>query len=294
MLAKSEFLFVRLCKWKCFAHRILAGAFLSVGKLFVISADIGKNAICVFCLVLIKQEAFFMQNVQERGTSPLLVYLAVMFVAALVISNVIANHMLQIGPWAVDAGTLTFPFIYILSDVISEVYGYKWSRRIAWTSLAINAFLALMIILIVRLPQPENYDGVYFATALGNSWRIVVASLVAFCVGDLVDDKIFRYFREKNRVKYDGKENMRGFAFRALVSSLGGHILDSSLFVLIAFAPWPFLPETWLTWSGVPGMIFLNICLKWGYEWAIIPITFKVTKWVAKKENTVEDNTKKC
>ncbi|MCL2225738.1 MAG: queuosine precursor transporter [Defluviitaleaceae bacterium] len=217
-------------------------------------------------------------------TSPLLVYLSVMFVSALVISNVIANHLLQFGPFTVDAGTLTFPFIYILSDVISEVYGYKWSRRIAWTSLAVNAVFALLIIIIVRLPQPETYDGIYFATALSNSWRIVVASLVAFCIGDLVDDKIFRYFREKNRVKYGGKENMRGFAFRALTSSLAGHILDSAIFVLIAFAPWAFLPATWLTWDAVPGMIFLNICLKWAYEWAVIPITFKVAKWVGTKE----------
>lgn len=227
-----------------------------------------------------------------RAASPMLMYVSVIFVATLVISNVIANFMigvgpLSIGPWEIDsfdAGTLTFPLTYILSDVISEVYGYKWSRRVAWSALAMNAFFALMVIFVTRLPSPAWYDAAYFSNALGNSWRIVVASLVAFCVGDLADDRVFRRLRERNRKKYDGKENMKGFAFRALTSSLVGHILDSNIFVFIAFAPWVFLPDTNIPWQSIPGMILLNILLKWGYEWLIIPITFYVTKWVGKKE----------
>jgi len=204
-------------------------------------------------------------------------YLSVAFATSLLISNVIANHMLVFIRWPIDAGALTFPITYILSDVFSEVYGYKWSRRIAWTSLAINGVFALIIILIVRLPQPEWYDGTYFTNALGNSWRIVVASLTAYCIGDLADDRVFRRLRERNRKKYEGKENMKGFAFRALASSLVGHILDTNIFVLIAFS---FI----VPWNELPGMIILGIIIKWAYEWAVIPITFRVTKWVSKKE----------
>jgi uncharacterized integral membrane protein (TIGR00697 family) len=238
------------------------------------------------------------KNEGMRGFSPLLMYLSVIFVAALLISNVIANHMISF-PWfaieggfrfawrAIDAGTLTFPITYVLSDVISEVYGYKWSRRVAWTSLAINAAFALIIIGIVRLPSPDwyiaanadDYGVVHFANALANSWRIVVASLVAYCVGDLVDDRIFRHFREKNRVKYDGKENMKGFAFRALLSSFIGHVLDTNIFVLIAFAG--IIP-----WNEIPAMIAVGIVLKWAFEWIIIPVTFRVTRWVNKREET--------
>ena len=211
--------------------------------------------------------------------SPLLMYLSVMFAAFLLISNVIANRMLQVGPWSIDAGTLTFPLTYILSDVFSEVYGYKWSRRIAWTSLAINAVFALIIILIVRLPYPDWHSDAAgnFSAALGNSWRIVLASLVAYCVGDLVDDKVFRHFRDKHRQKH-GEDSMKGFAFRALFSSLIGHILDTNIFILIAFS---FI----VPWNEMPGMIIVGIVLKWLYEWAVIPITYNVAKWVAKKES---------
>ncbi|MCL1877934.1 MAG: queuosine precursor transporter [Defluviitaleaceae bacterium] len=215
---------------------------------------------------------------ENRVMSPLLMYLSITFVATLLISNVIANHMLVFIRWSIDAGTITFPITYIISDVLSEVYGYKWSRRVAWTSLAINAVFALIIIVIVRLPSPEWYEGVYFTNALANSWRIVVASLVAYCVGDLADDRVFRRLRERNRKKYDGKENMRGFAFRALASSLVGHILDTNLFVFIAFA---FI----VPWNELPGMIILGILIKWAYEWAIIPVTYLVTKWVHRKED---------
>ena len=216
--------------------------------------------------------------VNSRVMSPLLMYLSVAFAAFLLMSNVLANRMLQVGPWSIDAGTLTFPITYILSDVFSEVYGYKWSRRIAWTSLAINAVFALLIILVVRLPAPVWHDGTHFAFALGNSWRIVIASLVAYCVGDLVDDRIFRKLRERNRQKH-GEENMKGFAFRALFSSLIGHILDTNIFVFIAFS---FI----MPWEDLPGMILLGIAFKWAYEWAVIPITYRVTKWVRAKETS--------
>ena len=213
--------------------------------------------------------------------SPLLMYLSVMFVATLLISNVIANHRLQFFFWVIDAGALTFPLTYILSDVFQEVYGYKWARRIAWTSLAINAVFALIIILIIRLPQPDFWvdtGGVYFANALGNSWRIVIASLIAFCVGDLADDRVFRRLRERAK----SEKTMKSFAFRALVSSLVGHILDTHLFVLIAFAP---VIAGGIDWEYLPGMIFIGIVIKWAYEWAVIPITYRVSQWVRKKED---------
>jgi uncharacterized PurR-regulated membrane protein YhhQ (DUF165 family) len=70
---------------------------------------------------------------------------------------------------------------------------------------------------------------------------------------------------------------MKGFAFRALASSLAGHILDTILFCTIAFA---FL----MPLSDLGRMIALGIAMKWGYEWAVIPITYKATKWVRRKE----------
>jgi len=211
-------------------------------------------------------------QVAGNSATPLLVIIGIIFTSALLMANVMANYMFRIGSFPVDGGFFMFPLTYVLSDIISEVYGYKWSRRIAWTSLAVNALFALSIIMLVRLPSADFAveSNEFFRLALGNTWRIVTASLIAYCVGDLADDRIFRYLRQKH-------ENMNGFAFRALASSLAGHILDTILFCTIAFA-------FDMPWSSLGRMIILGICLKWGYEWLIIPITYKATKWVRRKE----------
>ena len=70
--------------------------------------------------------------------SPLMLGLVVLFVSCLIISNVLANQMLQVWRWSIDAGTLLFPITYVLSDVFSEVYGYKWSRRVTWWAAGIQ------------------------------------------------------------------------------------------------------------------------------------------------------------
>lgn len=209
--------------------------------------------------------------------SPMLMYLAALFVSFLLISNVLANRMILVFGLTLDAGTLTFPITYILSDIFSEVYGYKWSRRIAWTSLAINAVFSVLVILVIRMPMPEWHEGMYFANALGNSWRIVVASLIAYCIGDLADDRVFRKLRAMSQKKHGENQKMRGFVFRALTSSLVGHILDSNIFVLIAFLG--VVPT-----ADIPGMILITLLAKWLFEIAVIPITYKLTNWVRKKE----------
>ncbi|MCL2082250.1 MAG: queuosine precursor transporter [Oscillospiraceae bacterium] len=203
--------------------------------------------------------------------SPLLMVLAAVFAGILLISNVIANHMLQFFQWTVDAGALTFPITYILSDIFSEVYGYKWSRRIAWTSLAVNGAFALIVQLILLLPQPEWYDGIFFATALGNSWRIIIASLIAYCIGDLADDRVFRHMKRRHK-------STKGFAGRALISSFIGNCLDTSLFCVTAFA---FV----MPWDELPGMIITGICLKLAYECVLLPVTWRVVKAVKKHED---------
>jgi uncharacterized integral membrane protein (TIGR00697 family) len=220
---------------------------------------------------------FLYPKPDETKASPLLMFLATVFVGTLLISNVLANHMLQIFHWAADAGALTFPVTYIISDILSEVYGYKWSRRVAWTSLAINALFALLVYLVIALPQPQWYDGSFFVAALGNSWRIVAASLVAYCVGDLADDRIFRRMKRNY-------ETMKGFALRALISSFAGHCIDTTLFCYIAFAP--VIDGGTVPWSQLPGMIVVGVCIKFAYECAVIPITYRIAKAVKKHEDT--------
>ena len=210
-------------------------------------------------------------NIPKKTTiSPILAYLVAIYAASLLIANILANHMIVFLHWSTTAGILTFPITYILASVLAEVYGYTWARRAAWLSLALSALLALLIQLSLMLPQPEWYDGTMFTAAIGGTWRIVVASLLAFTLGKFVNDRTFRHLKQ-------GREGMQGFTFRAMASSIGGHIVDTAIFTLVAFAgviPWDSLPE----------MIVVQVCLKWGYEWLALPLTIRVVKWVAAKE----------
>lgn len=206
----------------------------------------------------------------NKRISPLLVRLAVIFTSCLIISNILANRLIQVGPWSLDAGNLLFPVTYILSDMFSEVYGYTWSRRVTWWAASLNLLFALLVSLTNVLPAPDYFDPVPFQLALGSSFRIVVASLVSYTVGDLINDIVFRKMRK-------GKKVMQGFTLRAFVSSFVGQIVDSTLFVTIAFAG--VMPLSDLVY-----MIGLNIVVKIGYEIIILPVTYKVTEAVYNKE----------
>lgn len=211
-----------------------------------------------------------MKNYKYKPVSPLMVSLAVFFVSCLIISNILANQMLQVWKWSLDAGTLLFPVTYILSDVFSEVYGYRWSRRVTWWAAGMNILFALLVALSSALPNPEWFDSSHFETALNSSFRIVAASVISYVVGDFVNDRVFRRLKRKH-------QGMEGFKVRAFLSSLCGQVVDSTLFVIIAFLfDMPLLE--------IGPMIALNIVAKTGYELVILPITFKVTQHIQRKE----------
>ncbi|MCL2405122.1 MAG: queuosine precursor transporter [Defluviitaleaceae bacterium] len=206
------------------------------------------------------------RNLITGKPKPLLVYLVAIYAASLLAANILANHMIVFIRWTTSAGIITFPITYILASVLAEVYGYNWARRAAWLTLALNALMAGLIQVSIVLPAPVWYDGVYFATAIGGTWRIVLASLTAFTVGKYANDRVFVYLKGK----HDG---MAGFKFRAMASSIIGHVLDTSIFMLVAFA---FVNP----WGAIPEMIIVSVCLKWGYEWLALPLTVKIVKKV--------------
>ncbi len=199
----------------------------------------------------------------------MLTYLVSLFVTVLIIANVTANVMIQIGPWAVAAGVIVFPITYILSDVFSEVYGLKWSRKITWMASAGNALLALCIWLVIYLPHPGWFSINEFAAGVGSSWRIVVASITAFCLGDLLNDYVFHIMKRNPNGK---------FGTRAILSSLCGELVDTSVFTLIAFIG--VLPA-----SEMIPTICITVFLKTLYEILILPVTGKVVQYVQSKES---------
>ena len=207
----------------------------------------------------------------NKKVSSILLTLCVVFVSCIIMSNVLANETLQLYKWSLDAGIFLFPITYILSDIFSEVYGYKWSRRVTWMAVTLNLIFSLLILLACKLPHPIWFDGSHFELALCGSFRIVLASAISYQCGDLINDIIFKNMKKNH-------SDSKGFIGRAIVSSLWGECVDSTLFVMIAFlGTMPF--------SEIFPMIMMNIICKTGYEVMICPLTNIIMKKIKKLED---------
>jgi uncharacterized integral membrane protein (TIGR00697 family) len=125
------------------------------------------------------------------------VFLAALFVAALLTGDFIGGKFFMLGGYAFSAGILAFPLTFVLTDVINEFYGKHGARRITFAGLAAALFVFGVMNLALALPtSPESPipDGV-FRGAFGISTRLYVASLTAYTVGQLLDITIFQGLR---------------------------------------------------------------------------------------------------
>jgi queuosine precursor transporter len=112
----------------------------------------------------------------------------VFFVAFLLISNVVASKILMLGPLAIDGGGLLFPLTYIFGDVLTEVYGYKRTRKAIWLGFSANLLMAAMFMLVGIMPPAADWPNqdAYMAI-LGQSSRIVIASVTAYFCGEFIN-----------------------------------------------------------------------------------------------------------
>lgn len=209
-----------------------------------------------------KQKISFVQTV-----------LTVLFVGCFLISNILSVKQIQL-PFGITmtSAIYLFPIVYILSDVFSEVYGYKWSRITCYTAFAMNILMCIFFQLAIWTKSPDYYKGAEaFASTLGSAPRILIASLSAYVIGDLVNDLVFKKMKEKH------VESTKGFGIRAIASSFAGEFVDSLIFIPIAFIGT--MPLKALIVMGIT-----QVLLKVIYEVVILP----VSTLVVKKLNTYE------
>lgn len=213
---------------------------------------------------------------KKERISFLQVCLTIVFVTAMLISNVItAKQVLLPFGITMTGAVFIFPITYILSDVFSEVYGYKWSRVTCYFAFSMNLLMVIVFGLVIKTPAPDYWTNQEaFATVLGSTPRVMGASLLAYVIGDFVNDRIFR----KMKAKHAGE--MRGFGWRAIISSFFGELCDSLIFLPIAF-----LGQMPLETLAI--MTVCQVLIKTGYEIIILPVTTLVAKKAKKYEETI-------
>lgn len=212
---------------------------------------------------------------KKNNISKLQLFLTTFFVVSLLVSNIItAKQVLLPFNIVMTGAVFIFPITYILSDLFSEVYGYKWSRLTCYLAFAMNLFMVLVFSLVIKTPAPDFWTNQEaFQTVLGNTPRILIASLLAFLIGDLVNDKVFKKFKDKH------PNDHKGFGFRAILSSFCGELVDSLIFLPLAFlGQMPIL--------ALVTMTIAQVGIKTGYEVIILPLTKVIVKKVSAYERS--------
>lgn len=194
-----------------------------------------------------------------------------LFVAVLLISNIASTKILDLGPFTFDGGTILFPIIYIFGDILTEVYGYKATRRVIWTGFASALLMSVVLIIVGKLPAAEDWGyQESYNSILGLTSRIVIASLIAYWIGEFSNS----YIMAKMKVKMQGKK----LWMRTIGSTIVGEGFDTVIFVMIAF--WGVLPG-----SLIISVIISNYIFKVGFEVLATPLTYYITKKFKQKEN---------
>ncbi len=194
-----------------------------------------------------------------------------LFAAVLLISNISATKVVSFGPIITDGGAVLFPIIYILGDILTEVYGYKHARRAIWMGFIVM-LLGVIVFTIVRyLPPASVYtDQAAFEAVLGFFPRIVAASLVAYLVGEFTNS----YILARLKVKSKGKHLWQ----RLMASSVLGELFDTTIFAFIAFG------GIIVGWEMVI-YILVGWAFKTGVEFLFLPVTYRIINFLKRSEN---------
>jgi len=206
------------------------------------------------------------------------------FVTVLIVSNIASSaKIVDWGvslfklPLAFDAGTILFPISYIFGDVLTEVYGFRKSRRVIWTGFACLALTAAVLWLVRIMPGEATWMETTGQTAFNNvlggisTGGIVLASLVAYLAGEFTNSVILA----KMKVATKG----RWLWMRTIGSTLVGEGVDSVIFISVACLVGVF------PWSLFFTLVVANYIFKCLIEMLMTPVTYWVVAKLKRAEN---------
>lgn len=196
--------------------------------------------------------------------------LAGLFVMTLIVSNITSIKVVAIGPLVFDAGTILFPLSYIVGDIVTEVYGYRKMRSLLYVGV-VSLILTMTTFWVVQIlpASPDWPNQVAYESILGVVWRIVLASVTALFLGEIMN----AYVMARMKVRSKGKN----LWVRMISSSVVGSAIDTVVFSTVAFLgtmPFDALTQLMIT-------VFL---IKITTEVIVSPLTIKIINIVKRRE----------
>ena len=206
-------------------------------------------------------------------------FVMVAFVVVLVCSNLIGPakaaqiDLPLIGAVTFGAGVLFFPISYVFGDILTEVYGYSRARRVIWSGFAALFFAAIMAAVVVALPPAPGWPNQQvYEIAFGNTWRIALASMIAYFCGEFVNSFVLAKMKVATEGRYMGA--------RFVGSTVAGEAVDSALFYPLAFYNSGIMPN-----DLVFTLVISQFITKTLVEICFLPVTFRVVAFLKRAEN---------
>jgi uncharacterized integral membrane protein (TIGR00697 family) len=193
-----------------------------------------------------------------------------LFVAVLMISNIVAPKFWAIGRLRVSASQILFPITYIFGDIFTEVYGYSASRRAIWFGFFASALLAIVTYICVIIPPaPEYQNQAAFETIFKPVGRVVAGSLLAFWCGEFANSFTLAKLKLATKGRY--------LWTRTVGSTVVGQAVDTTIVVVFIF---------WGTASAstMLSLIGSSYLIKVIYEILMTPVTYAVVNFLKRTE----------
>ena len=208
---------------------------------------------------------------KKEKFSKTFVILLILNIVCLLSSNILAAKPVKMLGFVFTASTYLFPVSYILNDVFVEVYRYKTSKFTIFVSFISNLLMVIFFTIAIYLPYPSYYQNQEaFQTVLATTPRIRTASVLAYIFGNLFNSLVMTKMKEKNK---------KGILWhRTVLSSVVGELLDTLIFILVAFTGTMSIKDL--------SIMFISVyLLKLGIEILFTPVLVKVINKIKKIES---------
>lgn len=173
------------------------------------------------------------------------------FIASLVLTNLIAGRFFTISiptfniNWHLSSGVIAYPVTFLVTDIISEIYGEKRAKLLVFTGFIISAFTVVIILISLNLPIWESspVSETSYTNVFGLAPGIVFGSMIAYLSAQFIDVKLFEFWRKLTKGKHLWLRNNG--------STILSQFVDSILVVVIALIIYPTITgvSTPITWK---------------------------------------------
>lgn len=191
------------------------------------------------------------------------------YTGAQMLADIASLKIGLIAGFAVDMGTFVYPITFTLRDIVHKVMGKRNAQTLIIMAAVINLVMAAYLAWVARVPSDPSWGlGDSFSAILGPVWRIVIASILAEIVSELIDTEIYHWFVTRITTRFQWA--------RVLTSNSVSIPIDNLIFAVVAFGPLPGLENNPLSlpWPVVGQIFLFNLVVKFAVTLISLPLIY--------------------